>query len=85
LEQLSLNQSQLKLELQTILTAADEMHDLDPIAVIQYRIGPFVACNDRPVEFDSDTLTRQGKKIEQPVKRDLAVDPFRFPVQRNIH
>jgi hypothetical protein len=61
------------------------MHHFDPVAVSDHRGGPIRPADYFPVVLDRDALARQRKKIEQPVKRDLTVDPFLFSVQRYLH
>ena len=61
------------------------MHDLDLVAFGDDRNRPVGPAYDLFVVLDGDALARQGKNIEQPVKRDLAFDTFPFTVQRNLH
>ena len=67
------------------LAPAHKMDDFDPVAVAHRRIRPCGSAHDLFVVLDRYALSRQRKKIEQPVKRDLAFDPFLFTVQRYFH
>jgi hypothetical protein len=63
------------------LAASDEVHHLYPIFVLDLSSAPILSPHDIAIEFYSDTLLWQRKKIEQLVKLDVAVDLSFFPVE----
>jgi hypothetical protein len=45
-------------------TAAHEVHDLDPVIVVQHRVAPLAAAHDLAIEFDRDSRGRQIKLVD---------------------
>ena len=61
------------------------MDHFDLVAFANERFRPLRSTHDAAVVFDSYSLARQRKKIKQPVKRDRALNAFRFTVQCDFH
>ena len=61
-------------------SAAYKMNDLDLVAVPNLRIGPVDAPYNHIIEFDSDSLPGQRKKLQQSIEIDLMRNFARFAV-----
>src|SRR6266852_9239483 len=48
-----------------LLSAADEVNHLQPIAFAQHCLSPFVPANDFTVEFECDSRRRQRELIHE--------------------
>lgn len=66
-------------------SAADEMHDLDPIALAQNGLRPIGAPYDLTVQFDGDPLRSKLQLLEQSAESQTFGDLTLFPIDDDSH
>ncbi len=67
------------------LTAADELDDFKAVVVVEQRIGPAVALDDRAVELDGDTIFFQFEQAKERLQAGCLRDLTRLAIDEEFH
>jgi hypothetical protein len=67
-----------------LLSAADEMDDLNLVAVAHERFTPFRAANDVVVQFYGNKPLPETKSLEQFAETRFALDLAQFAVEMDL-
>ena len=73
------------LKLETDLSPADEVHDLQAVAIAEFGLSPLGARDDLAIEFDSDAIALHAKLLDQLGKRQGIGKALAFAVDKDVH
>ena len=66
------------------LSAANEMNDLDAVALREFDAGPFVAADHLEVEFDGEPFGREREMFDEREQSRPFVKVFRLAVEFDL-
>jgi len=66
-------------------SAADEVHDLQPVAIVQHGRGPGIAADDDLVQLDGDAVGLDAQLLHQRRQRQLAVEGSLCAIDHKFH
>ena len=74
-----------KRKLRSLLSAADKVHDLKPIAVFERCVAPLRARHDLAIEFDGNAVALHAQLFDQLRQRQGIGKALFFAVDQQVH